>query len=325
MQLSTPVNVPKLNAKLRYGDKGLTMGSCFANNIGSKLKEGKFDFAVNPMGIAYNPASISKQILRALEAKPYPKSDFFEHEGLWKSYDFHSDMAIDDLPKSCEYIDDIQACTHNLLSSSKTIIITLGTAWIYELAKSGEVVANCHKQPASCFKRRRLPVDEIIDRMTAALEAVFKINPSAKIILTVSPIRHLKDGAVENQLSKSSLLLAVDRLCRDAENIEYFPAYEIMMDEMRDYRYYADDMTHPSPMAVEILWQKFLASGASDETRKLYDEISKIVLATKHKARNPSSADYRRFVEAQKEKIRILEKHYPQLNLQDEKLYFERH
>ncbi|MFV0507033.1 MAG: GSCFA domain-containing protein [Bacteroidales bacterium] len=320
--LQTVVNIPKLKAKLKYEDRGLTLGSCFANNIGDKLTEGKFDFLANPLGIAYNPTSISKQILSTLTGKDYSPKQFFKHEGLWKSFDFHSDLAFESQHKTCEYINTSMQSFSAYLKSSQTIIITLGTSWIYELADTGEIVTNCHKQTPTKFKRRRLTVSEIESQLTDAFKAIFTINEDVNILLTVSPIRHLKDGAVENHLSKACLLLATSKLCNKFHNVEYFPTYEIMIDELRDYRYYADDMIHPSPLAIEIIWSKFMDNISDTDTQKNYNAVMKIIAATKHKPRNQNSDDYLQFREKILLRMSDLEEQFKYLDFSEDRKHF---
>lgn len=322
ISFSTKVNIQTLNARVGYGEKGVALGSCFANNIGGKLSEGKFDFLINPVGITYNPASLSALINRALEGKPYSSGDFFEHEGLWKSYDFHSDMAHESLDDTCQRINEAMKHLREYLMSSKTIIITLGTSWIYNLVDTGKVVTNCHKQAASNFKRQRLSVSEMEQHLWSALDALFAVNPNVNILMTVSPIRHLKDGAAENQVSKASLLLATNQLCDRFQNVEYFPAYEIMIDELRDYRFYADDMIHPSSLAIEIIWQKFLDTVASDKTRNLYNDVMRIVAAAKHIPRSCNSLDYKKFKAKSLSRISELEEECKSLDFGEEKKYF---
>ena len=242
----TRVEIPKSDFKISYDHSLLTLGSCFAENIGQKLQNIYFETDINPFGVLYNPISISKSIQRLLENKEFTEKDLFQHRGLWQSYS-HSSLFSATTAEKCLYNINLRfEKAANQLINTNVILITFGTAWVFEEKSSGNVVSNCHKLPANHFNRRRLTVDEIVANYSNLINTLTAKLPDLKLIFSVSPIRHWKDGAHENNVSKSTLLLAVDKLEREFNSVHYFPAYEIQMDELRDYRFYAADMVHPS-------------------------------------------------------------------------------
>ncbi|MCL2649692.1 MAG: GSCFA domain-containing protein [Candidatus Azobacteroides sp.] len=295
MKFKTEIQIPPFNFKISHQDKIMMIGSCFAENISKKMKSAGFCIDTNPSGILYNPASISKNIQAILHSKKYTGSDLFEHQGIYHSFDHHSKFS-DSSPANCvDKINKEVKDAKDYLKTASILIITFGTAFVYTLKSTGAIVANCHKLPEKTFNRNRLSVSEIVEDWKVLINLLQQYNPELKIVFTVSPIRHWKDGAHENQLSKSTLLLAIDELIKQNNGCYYFPSYEIMMDDLRDYRFYADDMLHPSDLAVDYIWEKFSHSFFDKKTVELIEEWLKIQQALAHKPFNPDSEEYKNF------------------------------
>lgn len=253
MELYTRILLPKARFSFSYEDRVVMMGSCFAENIGRKLEENKFSVDINPFGTLYNPASVAEGLRMLLRPEYFTPGDLFQHEGIYHSFTHHSRFSAPSEEECLGHINSRLSESSDFLRKATRLVITLGTAFVYRLKSDGRIVSNCHKLPEKMFDRQRLSTQEIVEDWKPLLLALWEQNPALKILFTVSPIRHWKDGAHENQLSKATLLLATDALQKDyPDRIAYFPAYEILMDELRDYRFYADDMLHPSPLAMII-------------------------------------------------------------------------
>lgn len=259
MRFRTELSVEK-SAPLAYDAKLLLIGSCFSDEIGARLSAAGFDVAVNPCGTLYNPMSIAATLRRFISPDSAPGRMIVERDGLFHSMEHHTRFSGPTRDAAMRMADAADAAGREALSRADTVVITWGTAWVYELASTGRLVANCHKLPASEFNRRILTVDEIVGEWRLLLGQL----SGKRVIMTVSPIRHLADGLHGNQLSKATLLLAADRL-----GVEYFPAYEALVDDLRDYRFYADDMTHPSAKAVDYVWEIFAASYFTPDTARM--------------------------------------------------------
>lgn len=260
MNLSTPVTIPPATLRISYDTPLLLLGSCFTDEIGARLQHAGFDLLCNPFGTLYNPLSIQSCLRRAESGELFGERDLVFHDGLHHSWSHHGSFSAPDAAAVLDRCNEALFRTSEFLRRQPVTVITLGTAYAFFLndpasPHHGRVVANCHKLPAANFDRRRLSVDEVVGAF----------EPTPKTIFTVSPIRHLADGAHGNQLSKSTLLLAVERLC--ARGAAYFPSYEIMLDELRDYRFYARDMCHPSDLAVDIIWERFQQTFMDDAVR----------------------------------------------------------
>jgi hypothetical protein len=258
-------------------------GSCFAENIGNKLRSHKFNICLNPFGIIYHPQVLAQNIRRVMSGKPYNEKELEFHNGLWCSFDHHGRFSHTDAGIALEQMNSKLQYACRQLAGADMFFVTFGTAWAYRLKNNGRVVANCHKYPASDFERFRSTDAEICDTWYGLISELRQFNPKLKIIFTVSPVRHLREDAHENQLSKSILLLAVDKLIEKTENTGYFPAYEIMMDELRDYRFYDRDMVHPNDVAVDYLWQRFCDCYISDRARQVMKEVEDILRASAHR------------------------------------------
>jgi hypothetical protein len=321
IKLQTKIDIADILKPIRYEHKIMALGSCFAANIGTRLSTLKYNIELNPFGIQYNPSSIANGLLRLIDASPYGLTDLFEHQGLWHSFDHHGSFSGREQASVLLAMNQRLEATHQHLLETDVLILTLGTAWVFELASSGLVVNNCHKLPADLFKRQRLSVEAAVAALKGALEALWALRPEMQVLLTVSPIRHLKDGAIENQLSKSTLLLAVDTLQQAFSQLSYFPAYELMMDELRDYRFYARDLTHPNDLAVDYIWARFEAACLDKGEATLRNKIEKIMLAIHHRPIHPESPSHKSFLEKLYSEIRVLDKSSSSLNFEVEMRY----
>ncbi len=323
MDFRTKIDIPKFSFDISHNDKCLFVGSCFAENIGNKLAETKIPTSVNPTGILYNPISIRESILNALSDKKYTSDDVFLSGGTWNSFDFHSRFSNVDKAKCIESINSATEMLKMQLESTNVMFVTFGTAYIYELAETGKIVCNCHKQPEKCFNRRLLKVSEIVDVWSECIEKIMAENPNIRIVFTVSPIRHWRDGAHQNQISKSTLHLAINELNVKFGNTLYFPAYEIMMDELRDYRFYAADMVHPSETAVQYIWERFSETFFSEQTNTTIARIGKITAAANHRPLNPNSEEYKSFCKKILDEISIIKQTFGEIDFSEEEKKFK--
>jgi len=308
---------------IAHTDRTLLIGSCFTEHIGERLTADKFPALVNPNGIVYNPVSIAR-CLHALQQPDFdPGKNLFEHQGLWHSWEHHGRFSHPDRDTASEKMWVAHHRAAAFLKTANRLLITLGTADVFVLQETGEVVANNHKAPADRFAQRRLSVTETADALAAALLPLHAARPDLRVVLTVSPVRHLRAGFVENQRSKAVLVLACAELCERLDFVHYFPAYEFLLDELRDYRFYAADMIHPSDTAVEYIWEQFSDTYFSPETRHLLERISRITAAARHRPFHPESPEHRAFVQRQLEQIGQLTEAHPYLDFSQEVLGFE--
>ena len=307
----TTIDIKPYSFRLDYQSNILTLGSCFSENMGVKMKNVFFKTEINPFGVLYNPVSILNSINLLLENKRFTTSDIFEYKSLWHSF-AHSSSFSDVSSELClSKMNERISFASEFIKSTDVLLITFGTAWVFTDKESGRVVSNCHKLPAAKFNRRRLTVDEITEAYSDLLTKLKALYPNLNVVFSVSPIRHWKDGAHENTISKSTLLLAVDALQNQFGNVHYFPAYELLMDELRDYRFYASDMLHPSDVAVEYIWSKFSESVFSDETLQLMKKLEQLAADRAHRPLHPLSPEYALFKEnTGKRKNEIIQK-YP--------------
>lgn len=312
MQLNTPVEISQ-KISINHESEIMLIGSCFVQNIGQKLCELKFKADVNPFGIMYNPFSISAAIKRIVNGEQFgtASKELVFHNEQWHSMLHHSDFSHRDKETALDRINERLTAAHRNIANLDVLIVTLGTAYIYKNKKDGTVVGNCHKLPANIFERCLLSVEEIVQELGESIDILLNLRPELKIVFTVSPIRHLRDGAHDNRISKATLLLAVEELCRRfTSNCKYFPAYEIVLDELRDYRFYAEDMVHPSTVAIEYIWERF-SDFCFDRTQlQLNKDIMEIVRAMAHRPFDEESESYRKFIGNVLYKIeRIIDKH----------------
>lgn len=319
MELITKVEYGKAPFKISHLSKSLLLGSCFAENIGCLMRENKFDCDVNPFGILYNPLSVSKALDDIIACKHYGPDDLFFHQECYHSYMHHGSFSATNREMVLDTINTRLSKASQRLAQTEVLIITFGTAWVYYLQSTREVVSNCHKMPAKTFVREKLTVNDIVETYSSLIAKLQQCSPNLRLLFTVSPIRHVKDGLHENQLSKATLLLAIDELTRRfPEQISYFPAYEIVMDELRDYRFYADDMVHPSALAIQYIWERFCELYFSADTLQLMKECSNLARALAHRPLKPDSTEYKRFLGQIVLKIEQLNEKYPYLDLKKE-------
>ena len=314
MKFTTPVSIPAALAPITYNDALLAFGSCFAENIGERLTRYGFDIDVNPFGILYNPLSIAGAMERLLSGNPFVEDDLFLHNGLWHSFAHHGSFSATTTDEALQKINDRLLPAVTRLTTCNHLLITFGTAWVYRLQGSEKVVANCHKLPEKQFIRSRLSVEDIVECWQPLLTQLKAINPNIHLLFTVSPIRHWRDGAHENQLSKATLMLAIEQLQKQCD-ADYFPAYELMMDELRDYRFYASDMLHPSDVAVDYLWERFSDTRFDDTTRAAMHGVEQINKALAHRPFNSDTDEYRRFTAQTREQVEALKRQYSNIRL----------
>ena len=307
MQFTTKIPIQKSTFPIDYDSKIMLLGSCFAENMGEKFEYFKFQTIVNPFGIIFNPVSLEKLIRRSIEKRKFTENDIFFHNDLWHCFEVHSELSNSDKDVFLESLNDLISSTNKKLSDSTHIIITLGTSWAYRLRQaqsdSDGVVANCHKVPQKEFTKELLSIQQIEESIESIISLVHSVNPNCKFIFTVSPVRHIKDGFVENTLSKAHLIAALHTSSFQLTTSNYFPAYEIMMDELRDYRFYAEDMLHPNQTAIDYIWIKFFENYISESEFGLMNDICSIQKGLNHRPFNPNTKSHQKFLEATKIKI----------------------
>ena len=320
MNLFTSVEISKISPQFSYADALLLIGSCFATEIGSRLQDAKFRCLVNPTGVLYNPLSIANSLRMLLNNKYPTKEDYIFHEGLWHSFSFHGDFSAASASELQDNIEASVAKCQGIIKEISCLFITFGSAFVYEWKETGEVVANCHKLPERLFNRRRLGDEEIVREYLALLQEIWDLIPTCRVLLTVSPIRHIRDGLHENQLSKATLLLAIDELQRlYPGKVIYFPAYELLMDELRDYRFYADDLLHPSQMAIDYVWQRFTETCLTQDALLTMKSVKEIKKMLEHRPLHPESDEYARFLHQIVLKIETLSEKCPYFEFEKEK------
>ena len=322
----TRIDIPKSVFGLTYKDRLMFLGSCFAELTGLKMEEHGWDVCINPFGVLYNPFSIASGCYRLLKPEPFVKGDLFEHDGLVHSFMHHIQFSDQSVEAVLAKMNGSLSAAASYFSTMTCLVVTFGTAYVYRLKSDGRTVANCHKLPAERFDRELLTVNQIVDEWSVLLDTVLSLNTSLKVIFTVSPIRHWKEGAHGNQISKSILLLAVQALVEKYDaRCSYFPAYELMMDELRDYRFYADDLLHPSKAAVDYIWERFCDTYMGVDVQddlKAFEAILRDVL---HRPFHPSSASYKHFLMQTMLKIKRLKTKNPYIcTLKQEKVITDR-
>ncbi len=316
MKFRTEIEIAKIAEGLEHSAKIFALGSCFAESISERLAKAKFSVTTNPFGVMFNPFSIADAIERLDNARAFAVCDIKAGRDAFFSFDAHSSLDGKTQTEAFANLNRAVAQGGKALAEADWVILTFGTAWIYE--KEGRVVANCHKQPASQFTRRRLSVAEIVERYDALFDGALR---DKKVILTVSPVRHIGDGLQENSVSKATLRLAVEELVAKHENAHYFPSYEILIDDLRDYRYYGEDLAHPSKVAVDYVWERFCEAVLSPEAQALLPRIAQIVAAAEHRPFNPESEEHKAFCRKMLERMKAL----PEIDFSLEKSVFERY
>jgi len=315
MKFRTEIHIKKSEHRLSYRKPLLMMGSCFTENMGSYLSNYLFKCTVNPFGVTYNPFSLKKGIEALLYKEEYLPEDLQFRRELYFSFDHYTKFSDPVAESALEKINTSFQRAKDSLHQAGTLILTFGTAYTYKYLKSGEVVNNCHKIPASEFERRMLGIDEMVEPYLLLIDTLHTLNPDLHILFTLSPVRHLKDGLIENQKSKASLLMAIHRIV-EARPVKcsYFPAYEIMMDDLRDYRYYKEDLLHPNEQAVDYIWQHFSENYIDAESLSIMKELDPVLKAFTHRPLHTSTKEYHTFRTSIDEKVRKLKENYSFLN-----------
>lgn len=313
MQFRTQIPISQSNNPIDYNSKVLSLGSCFAVNMAEKLDYFKFNNSCNPLGILFHPLAIEKLISFAVLQKVFTEKDVFFHNERWHSFDVHSDLSNANKEDLIYHLNQITKKTHQELTEATHVIITYGTSWVYRAKESNAVVANCHKVPQKQFSKELLPVEIIKESIKNTIDLIASINPEVKIIFTVSPVRHIKDGFVENQWSKSNLISSLHNTLNTEYcklQTGYFPSYEIMMDELRDYRFYAEDMLHPNQIAIDYIWERFSENYISKEGITVMREIYEIQKGLSHRSFNPDSEQHRIFLSKLNKRIKSIEENW---------------
>ncbi|MCT4636959.1 MAG: GSCFA domain-containing protein [Bacteroidales bacterium] len=296
MNFRTTIDIEDSKFNIEYKSNILFIGSCFSNNIGGKVESARFNTLLNPFGVLYNPVSVKNSLEILMNRDMFNESDVHNYNGLYYSYYHHSSFSGTNKDEVISNINSSIEAGHEFLKNADVLFITFGTARVYELWATGNVVSNCHKQPAKLFNNRLLSVDSIVNDYVGFINNLKRFNPKINIVFTVSPVRHWKDGAVGNQISKSTLILAVNKLVEEFDNVSYFPSYEIVMDDLRDYRFYADDMLHPAEFAVNYIWELFSDRYFSQKTKRDILSVHKLVKASEHRPYNPDTPQHQKFI-----------------------------
>lgn len=314
MNFTTKIPIEKSSQPIGYSSKIISLGSCFAENMGEKFGYFKFVNLVNPFGIIFNPVSIEKLVSRVVQNQKFTENDIFSHNDLWHCFEVHSELSNPDKEEFLNKLNSLLEDFHFQISESTHFQITYGTSWVYRNKVSGNIVANCHKVPQNQFGKEILSVATIEKSIQNTIGLIRKINSDCTFIFTVSPVRHIKDGFVENQQSKAHLITAIHSYGSQYKGFSYFPSYEIMMDELRDYRFYAEDMLHPSPTAIDYIWARFMENYISEGSHSVMEAVESIQKAIAHRPFNPDSDAHKKFSKNLQDKIVTLQKHFPHIS-----------
>ena len=339
MDFMVNIDLKKPPKQINYEDKILLTGSCFTEHIGNSLEELKFSVLQNPNGILFDPFSVSQSLVSYAQNKQYSENDFFQLNEVWHSWKHHSRFSNTDLREAVRIVNDSQQKAHQFLKKADWIIITLGSAFSYRLTnltessktsflckapdEVGAGVANCHRAPAQWFQKHLMTTDEIISNLESCVVQLFQFNSGLKIIFTVSPVRHIRDGVVDNNRSKARLIEAVHHLVGKYERLCYFPAYELVIDVLRDYRFYDADLVHPNYMATEFVLEKFAEAFIDEPTQSLMGEVKSIMIARRHKAFQPDTMAHKQFLKTYFDRTKALKEKYSFLDLDEEIQYFD--
>ncbi|MES2005052.1 MAG: GSCFA domain-containing protein [Bacteroidota bacterium] len=328
MKFHFEFDIKKAPRCIQHTGAVMLVGSCFTENIGEKLRKHKFNTLENPNGILFNPVSVTEAIKAYIENREITEKDIFEYNETWHSWKHHSRFSGITAAECVAKINTSTAQAHAYLKTSDHLLLTLGSAWLYTLTEQatnavpGSVAANNHKAPAGWFRKRLMGAEEVTMLLTGIIEQLKIFNPNLQVIFTISPVRHLREGVIENNRSKAVLIQAVHQLTESFDHAYYFPAYELVIDDLRDYRFYAEDLVHPNYQATQYVWEKFTSACMSEETRNLMKEIAEINLAFQHKPFNPVTSQHLQFLKSYENKTKILQEKYPYLDLMNELAYF---
>lgn len=322
MDFQIPIQINKLPQGINYQDKILLTGSCFTEHIGDRLAELKFQTLQNPNGILFDPHSVANSLVSYIQNKQYSHSDLTHFNELWQSWQHHSRFSGMDADECLAVINQSQASAHHFLRHANWLIITLGSSFSYRLVESGMPVANCHRAPAQWFRKHLMTIEEINTVLDNCLHQLFQFNPQLQILFTISPVRHIRDGVMENNRSKARLIEVVHHLVNKFDRLNYFPAYELVIDVLRDYRFYDIDLVHPNYAATKFVMEKFMDSCVDPESALLTAEIQQIVTARRHKPFQPNTAAHKKFLQTHWQKAESLQKKYPFISFEEELNYF---
>ncbi len=323
MQFTTKIPVQKSSFPIDYDSKIMLLGSCFAENIGKKFSYFKYQATTNPFGIIFNAVSLEKLIRCVVENKKFTENDIFFHNELWHCYEVHSELSNPDKDLFLSHLNSILESTHRHIAALTHCIITLGTSWVYSNIETHEIVANCHKVPQKQFTKELLSIEQTEKSLENIILLIHSVNPNCHFIFTVSPVRHIKDGFIENTLSKAHLIAAIHSILNKKfstslevtnQNRNYFPSYEIMMDELRDYRFYAEDMLHPNQTAIDYIWLRFYEHYISESAAKLMEEVDAIQKGLAHRPFNPNTESHQKFLAQLNLKIETIKKKLPHVS-----------
>jgi hypothetical protein len=329
MKFHYEFDIKKLPEPITHKDKLFLIGSCFTENIGEKLKRSGFTIMENPNGILFNPVSVAEAITGYIENVSIDEKDLFYLNEGWHSWKHHSRFSSLTAKDSVEKINTATGNANSFLKQADYIMITLGSAWVYTLtekalnARVGSIAGNNHKAPSDWFNRRLLMLEEVLKVLDNVIHRIFLFNSKARIIFTISPVRHLREGVIENNRSKALLIQAVHHLVDKFDKLFYFPAYELVIDDLRDYRFYAEDLVHPNYFATQYVWEKFVDASMNEKTRSLIKEIQSIQLAYQHKPFNVASEQHKKFLKSFYDKTAALVDQHPYLNLEKELAFFK--
>ena len=334
MQFQLPIQIKSPEARITYRDKIMLTGSCFTEHIGNSLNELKFSTLQNPNGILFDPRSVCNSLVSYIENKQYKKEGLFYLNENWNSWEHHSRFSNIDADEALNTINESQQQAYNFLKDTDWLIITLGSSFSYRLTSEfskvspfggdleGTGVANCHRAPSQWFNKHLLTIDETISLLDTTYHRLKQFNPKLKIIFTISPVRHIREGVIENNRSKARLIEAVHHMINKFPGLYYFPAYELVIDVLRDYRFYDIDMVHPNYPATEFVMEKFNESFIDEQSLQLMDEIKKIIIARKHKAFQPETNAHKVFLKTHLEKSKELQSKFTFLDFRNEIEYF---
>lgn len=314
MKLQTEIQFNPEKDQIDYSSKVLLLGSCFSENMGAKFEYFKFENIQNPFGIIFNPISLGNLVGRALQNKAFNRQDIFRYNDTWKSFEVSSKLTAVDEDEFLNQLNLALEALREAIFSSSHVILTLGSSWVYRHVKKDVIVSNCQKVPQKEFTKELLKVDEIYNSLYKATDEILKVNPKASVIFTVSPVRHIKDGFAENSRSKAHLITAVHSVIENFEKLFYFPSYELMMDELRDYRFYSQDMLHPNHTAIEIIWEKFSEVWISSKTKEMQKKINSIQKDLKHLTFNPAGREFDAFSKRLADKIALIKQEMPDVD-----------
>ena len=316
------LDIPLLPKPVVYTDNILLTGSCFTEHIADRLQQNKFRVLSNPHGILFNPRSVASSLDGYMEGKQYTRHDLFLLNELWNSWDHHTRFSNTDPEEALNSINASQAEAADFIKKADWVIITLGSAFQYYLKDTGKPVANNHRAPAQWFEKRLLTTNEIVDALSDTMQRLFAQNPFVEVMLTISPVRHIRDGVIENNRSKARLIEAVHTLCGQFDKVHYFPAYELVIDVLRDHRFYDIDLVHPNFAATSYVWEQFVKSCMTQQVQDVMQQVQEIVTARSHRTRFPETAAHKKFKESYAGKTKAMIEKYPYLDLEKELQYF---